>query len=642
MMKTILFFLCLCAHLGYCQVHEIDNLKKHIERLRKAPLNHARDSIFLADLEQVMRLYTNINIDSAKHYADLMIRFCEKRGIKERLIFAYQYTGYLHLLQGDNYASILSHFDALAIAENQKEYLRMARSYGALAHAYANLKEYEKAEKFCKKGLAVLSTHPDKKVYLSILNVYGEMYRGQRRFPQALKVSEQMYRFAKANHVPWYEAQGLHTIGWACKEMRDMSKALRFYKEAATIARKTGSIDLESGILLHISEVYTDQKNWREALHYCNLAKQSAKSVKNGSIVTEAEDRLYQIFKKIGQPARALASYESFIFLRDSLSREKKDQRIKTLQAQYDNVKKTNELQTEQNRNQQLAQTRNGLFLGITVAIVAAVLLFWNNKKLASKNREIEHQRTLIEEARTQLADANKNLETRVEERTMELVIANQELIYKNEEIKTALFKGQTIERKRVALELHDNLSSLLSAVNMTIQSINTQNLSEAEQSVYKNLKHLIKNAYAEVRNISHNILPSELEKEGLTSTLTTLVGQLNQNSRLQFSLSIVGLNERMPMEIEFNIYSIVWELINNAIKHAQASNVGISLCRTECDITLTVVDDGIGFVQTNSKRGIGLQNIQTRLESLGGTYYTPPIGNTGTQIQIKIPIESV
>lgn len=176
----------------------------------------------------------------------------------------------------------------------------------------------------------------------------------------------------------------------------------------------------------------------------------------------------------------------------------------------------------------------------------------------------------------------------------------------------------------------------------MSIQSINPQNLSDAEQTVYRNVKHLIQNAYAEVRNISHNILPAELEREGLSVTLTTLVNQLNQNSPLTFLLTITGLQKRLPVEIEFNVYSILLELINNAIKHAKATTVSISLLKTNLGIDVSVRDNGVGIGQSIDKRGIGLQNVQARLESLGGTFTIVLPADKGTRINIKIPIETV
>lgn len=121
----------------------------------------------------------------------------------------------------------------------------------------------------------------------------------------------------------------------------------------------------------------------------------------------------------------------------------------------------------------------------------------------------------------------------------MELQVANDELIMKNQEILEALTKGQTIERKRVALELHDNLGSTLSALKWRLETINGDNLNEKERKVYAGIVDMMKNAYAEVRLISHNMLPVELEERGLFEALNKFINDINISDKLNIKLVI-------------------------------------------------------------------------------------------------------
>lgn len=640
-MKKLLLALCLWCQTGHSQVVEIDSLKYRLRVLAGTPDSYVKDTARYELLRKIMKAYVDINIDSASHYNALLIALCVKPAMKKELVYVYQYAGYLHQVRGDFHQSIRFHYKALPLAEETKQYARMAASQGWLAHAYTSLKEFEKAAKFCRLGLQTLRLEPDSYVESSILNVQGAIFRQQGKLKEALRTNQQLYQLAKSTGDTWYEAQGLHAIGWVYKEMKDMHNALQYFDKALVLARNIGSVDLEGNILLSIGDLYFRQKKWDDALRYCNAARDLAQKAKNSSIEVEAYENLYKIFKQTNRSLPALEAHEKFVSLKDSLSKEKMDHRIETLQAQYDNVQKSNELNKKQVELLAYQRTRNGLFIGIASIVIIAGLLLWNNRRLQFKNRLINGQKALLETARMELADNNRTLELRVRERTQELVDANEALSKKNEEIKKALFKGQSIERKRVAVELHDNLSSLLSAVNMSIQHVDLQHMPESERPVFHNIRHLIQNAYAEVRNISHNILPAELEKEGLSNTLTSLVSKLNQNSPLKFSLATAGLDRRLPIEIEFNVYSIVLELMNNAIKHAQANVVGINLSRTAYGVNLDVTDDGIGLGNDQAKRGVGLLNIQSRLESLGGTFSAIPPGETGTCIAIKIPIES-
>ncbi|MCF0051624.1 tetratricopeptide repeat protein [Dyadobacter sp. LJ53] len=640
-MKKLLLILSILSSNCYAQQAAIDGLKQELSNAGSKPKGLVRDTLICYALKSIVRAYVDVDIDSSSHYNQLLIAQSEKPGLENYLIYAYQYAGYLYQVRGDYHQSIRYHYKALPLAEKMRQYTRTAASLGWLAHAYTSLKEFDKASKLCQQGLAVLRRHPDSYIESSILNVQGAIFRQQGELEQALEVNQKLYRLAQREQLTWYEAQGLHAIGWVYKEMKDMPRALDYFRKALSLARETGSVDLEGSILLNISNLYSSQKRWTEALAYCQLAKETAKDVGDSSIEAEAFEALYKIFKQTGNPAKALNAYENYVLLRDSLSKEKTDHRIETLQAQYDNVQKTSELQRKQVELLANQKARKVLFIGIILILAVAGLLFWNNNGLQAKNKLINRQKAQLVTTQAELANINKTLESRVEERTLELVEANYELIRKNEEIKAALFKGQTIERKRVAIELHDNLSSLLSAVNMSIQHINPHHLSESEQSVYQNIKHLIQNAYAEVRNISHNILPAELEKEGLVRALASLVAKLNQNSPLQFSLMFAGLDQRLPAEIEFNVYSIVLELINNVIKHAKASAAGISIRRSSYGVDIAVTDNGIGLGENQVKKGIGLQNVETRLESLGGSLTATLSDGRGMRIAINIPIET-
>jgi signal transduction histidine kinase len=619
----------------------IDSLKQELIKLSHRAA-YVSDSLQHLTLKELMKIYSDQDIDSSSHYNELLIKLCHNPHLQKELSYAYQYAGYLHQVRGDYHQSIRYYYKALATAEKLDQFKQMAASYRGLGHAYSSLKEYEKAANQCRLGLEALRKEPDAYTQLGILNVQGAIFREQQKLDDALKANNAMYLLAKQQNEPWYESQGLHALGWVYKEKGDYPKALDFYMKALLISRKIGSVDLECSILLNISDIYSQQKLWSYALQYCIQAKQRAGQIKNSSIVAESEGKLYEIFKSKGEYKNSLKAYEQFVFLRDSLSKEKTDHRIENLQALYDNVRKTNALQKREVELLNEQNKGNALSIGICSILVVAALLFWNNRKLQAKNSHIKIQHNLLEEARAELANMNTTLGIRVAMRTEELSSANKELLRKNEEIKEALFKGQKIERKRVALELHDNLSSLLSAVNMSIQSINPKNLSELEQTVYQNVKQMIQGAYAEVRNISHNILPPELEQDGLVSTLSNLMRKMNQTSGLQLSLAIDDLNERLPVEIEFNLYSIILELMNNTIRHAAAKSLMICIWRTHYGIEITVTDDGRGLTVDEGKRGTGLQNIHTRLESLGGTFDILAPQKEGTSILIKIPIETV
>lgn len=196
-----------------------------------------------------------------------------------------------------------------------------------------------------------------------------------------------------------------------------------------------------------------------------------------------------------------------------------------------------------------------------------------------------------------------------------------QTLLRKNAELEAALLEGQTTERKRVAADLHDNLSSMLTAVRWNLMGLNKNNLSERERGLYDEVMTMTTSAHDQVRLISHNLLPEELEKEGLTRALERLVNKLNRSGTVHFSLTITHLAERLSKKTEFELYSIILELTHNVIKHSGATEAEISLIRQDERIRLIVSDNGRGLAE-NRENGMGIQNVESRVKSLNGKWH--------------------
>ena len=211
-----------------------------------------------------------------------------------------------------------------------------------------------------------------------------------------------------------------------------------------------------------------------------------------------------------------------------------------------------------------------------------------------------------------------------LEEQLMEVQQLSQEkesiLLQQNAELQAALLQGQTTERKRVAADLHDNLGTSLSALRWNLEAINVKNLNKNEQEAYKNLHSMIDKAYNEVRLLSHNLLPEDLEKQGLRAALQSFIRKINQNTSLKFALSFPENFPRLSPKTEFELYSICLELINNILKHAQATEASVRFEVESGKLRLMLSDNGKGLFE-NGSTGKGLRNIAERVKSLGGTW---------------------
>lgn len=216
--------------------------------------------------------------------------------------------------------------------------------------------------------------------------------------------------------------------------------------------------------------------------------------------------------------------------------------------------------------------------------------------------------------------------------------IQNKQLNQKNKEILLAQLSGQNIERKRMAGELHDNLNTKIAAVRWQLEALeSTENLNNPE--LLKTSINQLNDAYEDIRLISHNLMPETVQSIGLINSIADLIEKLNSSNRVKFHF-ITDVSQAISFEsLAYPVYNIVFEMVNNVMKHANAKNAWISLDRnTLGDLRITVSDDGQGFDVDQIKGGYGLKNIISRVEHLHGNYNIESAPGIGSKFYIEIP----
>jgi len=210
-----------------------------------------------------------------------------------------------------------------------------------------------------------------------------------------------------------------------------------------------------------------------------------------------------------------------------------------------------------------------------------------------------------------------------------------------------AMLKGQEKERHRLAKEIHDGIGPLMSTIKLNLDSIKNDLHDDIQQNTmlkFNAIQDLIKDVSEDIRSISHALMPSALNDFGLRSTLENLIQKINQSETVKASFYFSGSEDRLYIHTEIALYRMAQELINNALKYANAKQIVVQLIRFEHKVLLTVEDDGIGCSQHNldvlMTVGIGLQNIYTRTEALKGSFVIDSSEGNGFSGTIEIPTE--
>ena len=192
----------------------------------------------------------------------------------------------------------------------------------------------------------------------------------------------------------------------------------------------------------------------------------------------------------------------------------------------------------------------------------------------------------------------------------------------------------QESERKRIAELLHDDIGNKLNILSLWINNEDSLNNKRSREVIKQQIPALIE----ATRTISHSLYPVNLEKFGLILTLEALISNVNESLPIQ--LIINDDYQKRPISFEVQIYRIIQEFLSNVIKHAKASNMLIHIRDTETSLTLILSDNGVGFDNSILKKGMGLKNIDSRINSINAFSKWKSKKGNGSRLIIILPIQ--
>jgi signal transduction histidine kinase len=210
-------------------------------------------------------------------------------------------------------------------------------------------------------------------------------------------------------------------------------------------------------------------------------------------------------------------------------------------------------------------------------------------------------------------------------------------------ELLHAVIASQEQERKRIGMDLHDEVGSALASLRMIVENFTRHDNPAPEAGAFnQQCKRIIDRVITDVRSISHNLSPLTRGAYGLTDAIEDLCDNINQSGRIQVSLELnansilSGLADTTALAL----YRVLAELINNTIKHAQAQHISIAFTAAEGRLVIDYADDGKGISLPAGamSKGMGMRNIESRLGMIGATY-TFEGENRPFAMQIQLPV---
>ncbi len=507
---------------------------------------------------------------------------------------------------------------ALELYEMLKDTIGVGICLNNIGRVHYVMKQYEQAGSFYHQALEISSSQNDSLGMAQNLGNIGIVEKQLERYEDALDYYKRSLDIFQRINQPRSVAYNLMNIGLLYRELKDFTQAESYMMQALDSLKDIGSPRAIALLYDNLGKNYLLQDQYDKALSYGQQAESMSLDLGARYELRNAYQTLHKAYAGLGNLKQAYEYQQKYVLLNDSLINESNTEKIQELEARYENERKEkaiaqlNEEAAVQDatilKQKAVIRTRNAIIVGVLMALAIAAFATNNyrqKQQLARQEKEIEYQK------RMELQNQQKLL------------------------MMDAMIEGQENERIRVAKDLHDGVGSLLAALKIRIGTIGTQ---ETKDDSYQNVYQLAGNAYEEVRRVAHNMMPLVLINQGLISALKQLVSNVKESSHLDIHWQMLGAAPRLQPNEELMLYRIVQELLNNVVKHAEATEVIVQMSEDEHHHVLMVEDNGRGFDPGINKDGMGLENIRSRIEYLGADVDIDSQIGEGTTIILYIP----
>lgn len=324
-------------------------------------------------------------------------------------------------------------------------------------------------------------------------------------------------------------------------------------------------------------------------------------------------------------------------------------------------------LETENSQDMvKLRRLFGGVFSVWIIVVITATTGIWRLEKSQKLSGEalLKANEQLLFQAE-ELTGHREHLEEVVEKRTAELMTANEllqmeiaermqtEQILKEtgkqiRELSSRLINAQENERKRISMELHDELGQALNVIKLHVRLIE-KGLREDQREPREDCEKLlvyIDQVIEDVRRLSLDLSPTVLEDLGLTSALRWIISNFSKMAAIKITSDVAEIDHLFPRNQWITIYRVIQEALTNIGKHAQAENVSVVIRRRDDKVIFSIKDDGKGFdlkqaaMNNASERGLGLTTMNERVTMMGGIHKIWSQERNGTRVTFSIPVE--
>jgi signal transduction histidine kinase len=446
-----------------------------------------------------------------------------------------------------------------------------------------NAGKFDEAKLFLNEGIALARSLNNDFALGSMLNNLGDLYLKELKFDESIPLFTEGLEQALSIGDPILQCTSLRGLAYCNLDKKKFTKAMEYVNRSLDIAKENDYLKQEEVNYLLISDIQLAMGN--------------------------------------------TDNYYKFRYKSDSVSaiigRERIQRNIETLEQQFKAREREHQIEElEKEKVFQKLRYRTGLFILITLVGISFTILIILSMKVRSnrQKRIILEKEKLIQQQRINELEREKQLAA-----------------------SEAVLKGQEEERKRLAKDLHDGLGGMLSGIKYSFSNVKENIIMSPEnQRAFERSMDMLDSSISELRRVAHNMMPESLIRFGLEISVRDICRDITNSGALNASFQAFGINElKADQQTQIIIYRIIQELLNNIMKHAAAKNAIVQMTILDNNLNITVEDDGKGFdvKSIDPSKGLGLNNLKSRIEYLGGKLEIESEPGQGTTVNIEIKI---
>ncbi|WP_313261496.1 sensor histidine kinase [Sphingobacterium sp.] len=543
--------------------------------------------------------YVSMMFDSAAYFLDKSLVLARKNGDDDSEVSILKMYGQLYRRQGQYEKALDRYFEAAKLGGQLPDNSKMCDVYMGIGGTYHLMQNNTQALYYYGKAEQIALKYGNGQnlgdIYLSLSSVYRSKDDGKQK---AIHYAEESLKIHRKSGGRSNEISALQALCGAYFQFDDYRAAMKYAEEALLLAKELDNKNLIAHSYADISSISYYMQQYEKAAETALVALKTDST--DHHLKLTIFSNLPLIYAHLGN-FNAMEEYmEQYKLAVDNYSNETYQNSLSTMEVKYQTEKKELKIEALE------GQKKLYIWLGIAGAAILLVALAFGfvRYRLAVSRRKLAEEETWRTQQEKQLVAVQATLD------------------------------GEAAERKRLAKDLHDGLGGMLSAVRLNLPQVKGDALLEAlDVTRFQTALGMLDDSIHELRRVAHHMMPESLLRYGLKISLTDFCTAIPIADFHYF-----GNEARLPEKLEIMVYRCIHELVNNALKHAEATKINVQLVQEPDRLSFTVQDDGKGYDRETVTEGMGLRNIRQRVGVFQGKldiYST----EKGTEVHVELEL---